>query len=294
MNLCKIILALFCLTVFSISAFAAECDLNTVEVSNFDLVFKVLGDSTADVIIRLTTPFAESCLSALGVPKNSYSNFDCSKEVLYAQDAMFKGMGFYTLNKGSCVLSYFDGILSMEFKAKTDMVVAKISGESYELTFREWDFVDSKSKSSLTIILPPGAKLISFYPIADPEGKPDYEKNIIYWSSIPQKGKIPSVKYSYSSQNYILILVAILIILAIVGGVGALFLIKNSKNAVSIKKIQGLKSKMALLEKDYLLGKMDETTYRRLIEQYQLQLNEFKSALPKQKDKRKVLEKIKI
>jgi len=275
-------------------AFATGCDLNTVEVSNFDLVFKVLDDSTADVVIRITTPFTEDCLKEFGVPKESYSSFNCSDNVLYAQDAMFKGMGFYTLNKGSCTLSYSAGILTMEFKAKTDMLVTKISEDAYELTFREWNFVDSDSKSSLMIILPTGSKLISFYPMANPTGQPDYERNIIYWDSIPSAGKLPSVKYSFSPINYFAILAAIAVLLAIIGAGGALFFIKASKKDEPAKKILEMRSKMKLLEKDYLLGKMDETTYRRLMEQYQLQINELKSVLPKKKEKEKVLEKVKI
>ena len=52
--------------------------------------------------------------------------------------------------------------------------------------------------------------------------------------------------------------------------------------------MKSLKTKMAVLEQDYLKRKMDETTYRRLMEQYQLQLNDLKADYAKMKSMERI------
>jgi hypothetical protein len=259
---------------------ASECGVNTVGAEIFDLRFDIRHDSLADVTLTITSDYSEACLGLLGVQSEDYGLFECPQAIAVTQDAMFEGMGFFTQEQGTCEATFSDSKITLQITTVTDMIVTPLVSNNSEVTFRDWKFVENLGNSSLTISIPEGTKLTSYYPRSNPEGSPDYEKGLVFWNSIPLEK--PSVKYQSQGIDWFFIIGISIFIIVILGGGGILFLLKKKKDA-KISQIKFIKLKMQKLEQSYLLRQMDETTYRRLMEQYQLQLNELEAEFVKKK-----------
>ncbi|MFA5125862.1 MAG: hypothetical protein WC462_02570 [archaeon] len=269
------IVFLVCL-MFSLQTVFSACEIDALNASHFDLNFNIKSDGLADVSVLLEVPYSQECFNFLGVSSDS---FDCPTAMLVVQDSLFQNLGFFS-NEGSCKGSYADNSLKMNFFATTDMIVNQLQNNTVEVTFRQWNLVDAKQEdllnNSLTIIVPSGTRLVSFYPLSDPYAEADFDKGIVVWDPIPGSSKKPSVRYSTESNFVFVVLIALAVIIVFGAGIIYLFFIKSGEHKI-VSEIKLLKMKMSILEQDYLKGKMDETTYRRLMEQYQIQLNDLKT-----------------
>lgn len=258
----------------------SDCGVNTLDAELFDLKFDIRHDSLANVTLNITSDYSEACLNLLGVQSENYDSFECPQAITVTQDAMFKGMGFFTQEEGNCEATYSNSKINLQITTVTDMIVTPLVSNNSEVTFRDWKFVENLGNSSLTISIPEGTKLTSYYPRSNPEGTPDYENGLVFWDSIPLEK--PSVKYQNPGIDWFFVIGISVFIIVIAGGGGILFLLKKKKDA-KISQIKFIKLKMQKLEQSYLLRQMDETTYRRLMEQYQLQLNELEAEFVKKK-----------
>ena len=281
----KIIILLIIL--LTVSMVNAVC-LNQDDVTRFDLRFEIREDSLSDVYLEIDAPVLISQLSECGINESVQESTvivgtSCSSFLKTFQDAMFVGMGFFTQGGGECTFDYKEGILTIKSKALTDMVLTNVGNNNYEITFREWNFIKSENEvnliNKLTIVMPPGAQLSSYYPMNDPLGKPNYETGEIVWEPIPLVK--PSVKYNVAGiGSGIFSVIGLVIAVVIVGGI--IFFKKSKKKDVKEDKVSQahlLKAKMKNLETAYMKGTVDEVTYRRLMEQYQLQLNELRTEI---------------
>jgi len=279
-----IILLIILLTATTVNAVC----LNQDDVTRFDLRFEIRNDSLADVYLEIDAPVLISQLSECGINESVGSDTvivgtSCSSFLKTFQDAMFVGMGFFTQGGGECTFDYKEGLLTIKSRALTDMVLTNLGNNNYEVTFREWNFIESANEENLinklTIVMPAGAQLSSFYPMNDPVGVPNYETGEIVWEPIPMVK--PSVKYNVAGVgNEIFIVIGLVIAVIIVGGI--IVFKKNKKSGVKEDKVSRahlLKAKMKNLETAYMKGTVDEVTYRRLMEQYQLQLNELRTEI---------------
>jgi hypothetical protein len=241
----------------------AACEISTSDATEFDLNFQLSQNGLADVTMYLAVPFTQECFTQLNL---SAESFDCPAAILTARDALFQGLGFFS-TQGGCKGSFSNDELRLVFSAATDMLVNKLQNETIEITFRQWDMVDAEKetllKNKLTIIVPPGAKLVSFYPLSEPYAKADFDNGIIVWEPIPGASKKPSVRYTMENNNLLIILIALLVIVII--GAGGFFFFSKSQQYKLIDEMKTLKIKMTVLEQDFMKGKMDETTYRRLM-----------------------------
>ena len=79
-------------------------------------------------------------------------------------------------------------------------------------------------------------------------------------------------------------------VIIIAGAVVAIFLFTRKKEKELVKQMEKVKSKIKSLEGSYLTRKIDEGTYRKLFEQYQLQLNDLRAELSTMKKKGKEAE----
>ena len=270
-----VLLMLFCSVAF------AECNFSSKSATEFNLAFIVRSDFVSDVQLTMVLPSTEECLRSQGIQTNS---FECSERMLPANDAFFKSLGFFS-GKGTCNARFENGFLTIIFSTQTDMLVNKLANNSVEVSFREWNAVagdnEASLKNTLTIKIPEGAKLTSFYPMSDPNGRADFEKGIVVWDTIPYSDKKPSVKF-VMQDNSLLFFAGIIIVFFIIMGISWFFLNKQ-KSSSTLIQAKTIKAKMVVLEQDFMKGKMDETTYRRLMEQYQIQLTELKVELAKNK-----------
>ena len=269
-------IVLLAVLLFSLQSVFSVCEIDALNATQFDLNFNIKPDGLADVSVLLKVPYSQECFNYLGVSSNS---FDCPQAVLVVQDSLFQNLGFFS-NQGSCKGSFANNSLTMNFFATTDMIVNQLQNNTVEVTFRQWNLVDAKQEdslnNSLTISIPLGTRLVSFYPLSDPYAVADFDKGFVVWDPIPGASKKPSVRYSTENNFIFVVLLAIAVIIVFSAGVIYLFFMKSGEHKI-VSEIKLLKMKMSILEQDYLKGKMDETTYRRLMEQYQIQLNDLKT-----------------
>jgi hypothetical protein len=278
---------------FSAALSEEDCIINTANAESFDLVFDIQDDFTSNIEVSLSIPYSEACIELKNILKENYSDINCNDAILVTQDALLESIGLFTYGDRGCSASFASDKLKLVFQTKTDMLVHPLLGGSSEITFHEWDMLETNAASSLTIRLPDSAELTSFYPRSDPKGIADFDKKEIYWSPIPSKEKMPSIKYSgvktgddvELSQTLIYGLIILVTIIAIVAVAGVMF-VKNSKKNAKRNELKLLVKKMKQIEHNYLLGKIDETTYRRLMEQYHMQRNDLEVQLFSQKPKK--------
>jgi len=97
----------------------------------------------------------------------------------------------------------------------------------------------------------------------------------------------------FSPTNLLIIIVIVILLLIAVMIFFSFIFIKMKQNEV-VKEMKQVKDKMIALERTYLKGKMDEQTYRKLMQQYQLRMTELEleiARLKKKKDKPEEAEK---
>ncbi|MFA6065143.1 MAG: hypothetical protein WCW44_04705 [archaeon] len=88
----------------------------------------------------------------------------------------------------------------------------------------------------------------------------------------------------FSSTNILIIVVIVILLLIAVMIFFSFFFLKMKQNEV-FKEMKQVKDKMIALERTYLKGKMDEQTYRKLMQQYQLRMTELELEIARLKKK---------
>ena len=278
------------------------CYVNTSNAEYFEILFDIDEEFIADVNIGFVLPYSDECMALQNVSPQEYDNFECGAGVAYVQDAIFESIGLFTYEQKTCTAQYASEKLILNFWTRADTVVGQLSGNAAEIMFKDWNFVESSAASRLAIKLPSSVELVSFYPKADPTGAADYELGIVSWEPIPSGDKKPTVRYSIKSEEEQAVgfeLMLFLIVgIGVAAGLGVLVFILMKGKTESKKaftELHDLNVKMKQLEKSYLVGKVDEVTYRRLMEQYQLERNELqvkiKKAAPKETKKENNLQK---
>ncbi|MDD3083699.1 MAG: hypothetical protein PHP82_01620 [Candidatus ainarchaeum sp.] len=113
----------------------------------------------------------------------------------------------------------------------------------------------------------------------------DYVVGISFLSETKNKiGDLPENNVFFDDTNSLIILVIIILVILVISVFGSFFLIKNKQNVV-LKEMDSVKEKMFALEKTYLKGKMDQDTYRKLMQKHQLRLTELELEISKMKKK---------
>lgn len=304
----KIIISLILLIIFSTTAFA-ECETTVNKIERFDVTYNILEDGTSEATFVVVANFPRNCLidrykNDLNIEEDEeliieipYEDFTCPKEfILNNINAEFGNFP----NGLSCSASFtsdentirmnFTGVSSFFGKEKDDLIEINIGGSNFTRNLT--------NDSSLTITIPSIANFISYSPKSGTK-----LVNKLYFSPIPKEEVI--INYSIIPKdnlfennleeffNATLIGIAGVAILITVLGIFVL----RKKDKVIVKevpkkvekdnskeleeKIIDIKEKIKSLQKSYLKGQVEENTYERLIEQYQLELNNLKVELKK-------------
>ncbi len=95
----------------------------------------------------------------------------------------------------------------------------------------------------------------------------------------------------FTSTNLLIIVVIVILLLIAVMIFFSFFFIKMKQNEV-VKEMKQVKDKMIALERTYLKGKMDEQTYRKLMQQYQLRMTELELEIARLKKKNNKSEEV--
>jgi uncharacterized membrane protein len=94
----------------------------------------------------------------------------------------------------------------------------------------------------------------------------------------------------FSNTTFLIVLVIGILILIVIVIIVSFFLLKKKQNDI-IKEMQAVKEKMIALERTYLKGKLDESTYRKLMQQYQLRFTELELEIARLKKKQEKITK---
>jgi hypothetical protein len=295
---------LLTLFIFLLTFSFADCEINFDKVERMDLSYTLLPLGDADMTLVMVVDYSKECLinrfiQNSGQDLNDFKieisspELECPSEFL--ENYVDKELGNFS-SPLTCITTFildetkirmnFTGTAINLVKKQDDKFILNIGGGFF--------FSNLPSDSSITINVPSGAKIVNYFPKS---GEKITSK--IYWSPAP--AEIIQVEYILSDLNnsvsiekvfqdnliiiigvFVGLIVLIMLILARILRVPTPESIKNEPNKNVVDEIMVVKQKIQALEKSYMKGQMDETTYRRLMEQYQLQLNDLRIGLKKQ------------
>lgn len=297
----KIILVLFVVLTFSVVFAGCETTLDKLE--RMDISYTVLPNGNADMTVVLVANYSKDCLLQRfieGTDQNldtvevtiTSTELECPSEFL--EDYIDTELGNFDAPL-TCATTFVgdDNHIRMNFTG-TAIQFAKKSNNKHSISMGGgYFFSNAPDDSSVTINVPAGATIANHLP----KGGEKTEARL-YW--YPAPAQMIQVEYALDvpesinvTENDLQSMVPIMVgafIGAIVLVLLVLAKIMRAPTPVSVSKApkkdiesegKELKAKMKSLENAYLKGSVDETTYRRLMEQYQLQMNDLRVQLKK-------------
>ncbi len=94
----------------------------------------------------------------------------------------------------------------------------------------------------------------------------------------------------FNNTTFLIIVIIAILILIVIVIIVSFFLLKKKQNDI-INEMKAVREKMIALERTYLKGKLDESTYRKLMQQYQLRLTELELEIARLKKKQEKITK---
>lgn len=297
----KKLLGVLFLLILTTSVFSA-CETTPDKIKRFNIEYTILNEKEANVSLTMVAEYnQEECIfnqidqNTLKPGENYVTmNIECPVEFL---DPVKTELGHFpdglictttTIQDQNHIRMNFQGKISIpeqENKAKT-------------IIFGGTDFTNNlPTDSSIKITIPPTIEFIDNYPKTG-----DKTTTIINWAPFPKQEIKLTFKVKETEKDkldvsiidqfsFIIIVIAVIVVI-----ISLIVLFRKPKNIIIQKTentpkenkretAKALKEKIMNLEKMYLQGKIDETTYRRLIEQYNLQLNDLIIEIKKEEAK---------
>lgn len=291
---------LFILIVFSQMVFAT-CGTTLDKIERMDLSYNILPSGDADMTLVLVANYSKECLIQRFIENSDQnlegfeieitsSELECPYE--FVQNYVDKELGNFSSPLVCTTTFVGDGTrIRMNFTG-TAIKLAKQNEGKYSVSVGGGIFfANSPNDSSITINIPANATLTNHLPRSG-----EKTEARIYWYPAPKE--IVQLEYTLpmgSSLEENNLQEMLPIIIGVFVGLIILVMLILARmlrpEPVQSKKIiprdlnseaEALKQKMKSLENSYMKGQMDETTYRRLMEQYQLQMNDLRVELRKQ------------
>jgi len=307
----KKFLTLLILALITTSALA-ECETTPDKINRFEANYTIIDEKTADVSIIMVAEFSEKCIierikQSMDVNLDEFeiisvaeNQITCPTEFL--KDRVNRELGDYE-EALTCNATFAQDKNHIRMSFMGTMKIPLQDSGVKTINLLGSTFTNAlPTDSSITLTIPTGYSIISHYPTI---GQKSLTK--VIWSPLPKE----EIKFSFSKKesvvvpetnnnvvqelmNNVYIIVGIIAALIIIM---ALIVLKRPSKNVIIQKTESapkenkreeaklLKEKIANVEKMYLQGKIDETTYRRLIEQYNLQLNDLITEIKREEAK---------
>ncbi len=304
----KLVLAV--LLLFLTASVFALCETTPDKIKRIDLSYNILSDGSADATFVLLVDYSESCLIEQfkdSIDRNLDSNFQI---VEISSDQVYCPKEFILNNVKTELGNFPDGLncistfgndkntvrMNLTGKATSFAKKVDLNGESaYELTLGGTGFMASlPNDSSLVIQLPNNAYFVNHSPLEGSTKQPTK----LTWAPVPsekvlvnyaQEGSIliaqPIVQQK-DDTNYLLILMMVILVLFVL----VIINVRSKRASIPIAEqsleaqLKDVKDKIKNLEQMYMKRMIDETTYRHLNEQYQVQLNEVVVKIKKQNE----------
>ncbi len=305
------IFLLFLILLLTSFAFA-DCQTTPDKITRFDATYTFTDEKKADVLIVVNANYSEACLieklkDSINVDLNEFEiieitsqDVSCPKEFL--TNYVNRELGDFT-NSLTCTATFTTdkNSIRMNFVGNIQVVGRETQISTREIKLGGSEFTSSlPSDSSLTINIP------QRYVFSDTSLITGQKTNTkIVWAPFPKE----EVNFDFYLEETLLavnqdeLLESLPII--IIGGIGVALLLffiilisirkpktpnlnieKTPEKTVNNLEEEGkkIRQKMLELEKSYLKGGLDENTYRRLMEQYQYQLNDIRVELKQKKN----------
>jgi hypothetical protein len=274
------------LTLFTSIVFAT-CEIPSAAVKKTSITYKI-NESTVDLTMLIWVDYSlelEKCIISESNPDVNTeqvlllkdTTFECPK---YLYDK-FKQTGDFS--ETNCLGSFIGEKNLFKFGfVGTEKEIIQINDSNITTKFGgsnlEYFIPLEREASFISIILPENAKQVTISPKNITQSKdkivPYQQYGVVSYEPIPEQPII--ISYTLIQDQTSIILITGLILLVIVITVASIWTIRKLTIQKIDKKarITEIKEKIKNLEQAYMMRKIDETTYRRLFEQYQLQLNE--------------------
>jgi len=290
----------------------AECETTPDKINRFEANYTIVDEKTVDVSIIIVAEFSEKCiierikqsmdvnLDEFEIVSISPDQITCPTEFL--KDKVNRELGDYE-EALTCNATFAQDKNHIRMSFVGVMKIPTQDSSVKTINLLGSTFTNAlPTDSSITITIPSGYSIIDHYPRT---GQKSLTK--VIWSPLPKE----EIKFSFSKNekevipeannnvvqelmNNVYIIVGIIAVLIII--MALIVLKRPSKNVIIQKQAEApkenkreaaklLKEKIANLEKMYLQGKIDETTYRRLIETYNLQLNDLITEIKREEAK---------
>lgn len=297
----KSFFVLFILILVSQMVFAS-CGTTLDKLERMDLSYTILPSGDADMTLVLVADYSKECLIQRFIENSDQNLEDFEIEITsselecpyeFVENHVDKELGNFSSPLVCTTTFVGDGTrIRMNFTG-TAIQLAKQSEGKYLVSLGGGIFfANSPNDSSITINIPANATLTNHLPRSG-----EKTEARIYWYPAPKE--VVQLEYTLPMSSSLeennlqemlpiiigvfvgLIILVMLILAKMLKAPTPVNEVKTQKRDFELEATT-LKQKMKALENSYMKGQIDETTYRRLMEQYQLQMNDLRVELKKQ------------
>ncbi|MFA6064237.1 MAG: hypothetical protein WCW44_03275 [archaeon] len=280
------------------SVFAVPCTFDANSVRYAGVTFLLKEDSSTETIMVFGIDYSKECLLSefVNVDVSSGNGNNVSVGTMdIVSDEVPCPSGFQEL-----VLKSFNGFSSGincygQFFSDRNYLQMNFFGVSSKLSTAQDknfvfsimpnDFTNSFGKnSSLTLSFPQGATIYSFSPQKTNFATP----SVVNWTPFPiEQVNVNYKPFDFQKEafaNILPILIFVSVLFVLITGATIYFMrlmVLSGEKANYEEKISEVTGKLKRLEHEYMMRKIDETTFRRLFEQYHVQLNDLESEMLK-------------
>jgi len=254
-----------------------NCGISSADSDEFS--FEIVSKENKEGRIRLffRIPYSRQCIEEQGLEAIMQAPAECEKAMI--SDAVFHALGFFVISS-KCLLSYEEetGHLLVETTSITENIAIESNG-FHEIKFDKWNLIPHKpgTKNDLKIILPASSRIVSYYPQKGSEKGGNY----IFWEEIPEEAV--SVKYvlPVPPERNAFFIGGVVLVIALAG----LFVLSKVKRVRELKEEQEelsedeqtIRKEMKKAQHSYLKRRIDEETFKKMVEQSELKLNKVRA-----------------
>lgn len=287
------ILFLFCI----FSMVYSTCSIAPVDSKSFNANYFIDDFGNVDAIFKFTFDYSKECMVNYSVDRGNIADQigENQREIIievqnneFSCPTRFKEMFYRQLDETFSDLFCFanfntDEELSIILFGNMDLVSE--SKENFILSIGGWDFLDFVDNSSLNITK------TGYSTFLDVSNRDDaiLLENSIYFLKAPQDPILVSIRLfslenEFSNRLFPIVVLTVFLVLFLAGF--SLFFVwkKMPKKSDKKQELVLIKQKLKNLETGFMRGQMDENTYRRLSEQYNLQINELLTEIKKMEE----------
>lgn len=253
--------------------FGQDCTISAENSDEFLFEVYVQADGSTEMKTIWKIPYTQECVLEKGLTEFMGTPLKCDDGII--SDVLFRSMNFFVINS-ECLYSFEKETrhLLIETASITEKIAKEDNG-AWEIKFEKWDFNPPEQMGNkMKIVLPQGARVISFFPKKDGQERMGY----LSWSPIPKEPI--GIKYSVPvpiGRNPIAWGATIAIVLI----AGAIIIKKLRDRHKVIEEIKTLKAKKVAINEEekemqvaYLKRRIDEQTFKKRVNELEEEKSE--------------------